>query len=130
MGSRSASWADAGRASIAARQPAIVARNRARSALELRVELRDGSSRGFRLLPTLPTSTFLLSPLLDSVDDWIDAYAPGGAPSSVARMRIEEEGGGGCFEAFDLEVDVLPAATRVGIPAEAARELHARVRDH
>ena len=79
-------------------------------------------------LPSLASSRFLLSPLLGSVDDWIEAYTPAGPANAVARFEILERGDGGCFERFEVELDVLPALTGIRITDDAARELHARVR--
>lgn len=97
--------------------------------LELRIELRDGTVLALRALPSLATSSFLLSPLLPSLDAWIDAYVPASPRADVVRFRLLEHGGGGCFEAFEVELDLLPDLTGIGIGEAEARELHARVRD-
>ncbi len=98
------------------------------SEVAIRVELRDGRIATHRLLPSLESSTFLLSPYLASIDDWIEVYARDGAPPAVARLAILE-GIAGTFEAFDVELDVLPALTGVRIGAGEASDLRARVRE-
>jgi hypothetical protein len=98
------------------------------SEVGIRVELRDGRTATHRLLPSLETSTFLLSPYLASIDDWIGVYARDGAPPSVAGFAIQE-GIAGAFEAFEVELDVLPALTEVRIDAGEASALRARVRE-
>jgi hypothetical protein len=95
---------------------------------ELRGHPQEGRTATHRLLPSLSTSTFLLSPYLATVDDWIDAYAKDGAPASVSRFTILE-GSAGSFEAFEVELDVLPELASVRIGAAEAADLHARVRE-
>ena len=98
------------------------------AAVEIRVELKDGRTATHRLLPSLADSTFLLSPYLASIDDWIGAYAQDGAPPALARFAILE-GIAGSFEAFEVELDVLPELAQSRIGAGEAADLRARVRE-
>jgi len=98
------------------------------SEVELRAELQDGRPAIHRLLPSLAESTFLLSPYLASLDDWIGVYAQDGAPPALARFTILE-GIAGSFEAFEVELDILPGLTHLRIGAGEASDLRARVRE-
>ncbi len=55
-------------------------------------ELADGSVRGFRLVPGMAKAGFLLSPLIETTDDFARHYAPHRAEVSagkaVVRMRL------------------------------------------